>query len=182
MYHCKQRPSVITYRKFKNFSNIEFMKDLEEHLTKFEHFGNIPSNLFKKTVNIFLEKHAPTNKKYVRANQAPFVTKTLSKEIMKRSRLRNKLLNKKVILNLQIVRFKAYNKQHNFVVSLLRKEKKDFYGNPDISKVTDNSFFGKSLNRKFQMRSKDVLRLLLLKMIKSCRKMLKLLKILMKIL
>ena len=28
MYHCKQRPSVITYRKFKNFSNIEFMKDL----------------------------------------------------------------------------------------------------------------------------------------------------------
>ena len=74
------------------------MKDLEEHLTKFEHFGNIPSNLFKKTVNIFLEKHATTNKKYVRANQAPFVTKTLSKEIMKRSRLRNKLLNKKVIL------------------------------------------------------------------------------------
>ena len=46
MYHCKQRPSVTTYRKFKNFSNIEFMKDLEEHLTKFEHFDNTPSNLF----------------------------------------------------------------------------------------------------------------------------------------
>ena len=71
------------------------MKDLEEHLTKFE---DIPSNLFKVTVNIILEEHAPTKEKYVRANQAPFVTKTLSKEIMKRSRLRNKLLNKKVIL------------------------------------------------------------------------------------
>ena len=60
MNHCRQRPSVITYRKFKSFSNIEFMKDLEEHLTKFEHFDNIPSNLFKETVNIILEKHAPT--------------------------------------------------------------------------------------------------------------------------
>ena len=72
------------------------MKDFEEHLTKFEHFNNIPSNLFKETVNTILEKHAPTKKKYVRANQARFITKTLSKEIIKRSRLRKKLL--KVIL------------------------------------------------------------------------------------
>ena len=120
MYHCKQRPSVINYRKFKNFSNIEFMKDLEEHLTKFEHFNNIPSNLFKETVNTILEKHAPTKKKYVRANQAPFITKTLSKEIMKRSRLRNKFNTKSDIDR------KVYNKQRNYVVSLLRKEKKGF--------------------------------------------------------
>ena len=117
MYHCKQRLSVITYRKFKNFSNIEFMKDLEEHLTKFEHFNNIPSNLFKETVNTILEKHAPTKKKYVRANQAPF--KTLSKEIMKRSRLRNKFLNTKSDIDR-----KVYNKQRNYVVSLLRKGKR----------------------------------------------------------
>ena len=96
MYHCRQKPPVITYRKFKNVSNIEFMKDLEEHLTKFEHFDNITSNFFKETVKIILEKHAPTKKKYVRANQARFITKTLSKEIIKRSRLRKKLL--KVIL------------------------------------------------------------------------------------
>ena len=57
------------------------MKDLEEHLTKFEHFGDIRSNLFKETVNIILEKHASTKKKYVRAKQAPFITKTLSKQI-----------------------------------------------------------------------------------------------------
>ena len=57
MYHCRQKPSVITYRKSNNFFNIEFMKDLEEHLTKFEYFGNIPSNFFKETVNIILEKH-----------------------------------------------------------------------------------------------------------------------------
>ena len=92
------------------------MKDLEEHLTKFEHFDSIPSNSFKETVNIILEKHAPTKKKYVRANQAPFITKTLSKEIMKRSHLRNKFLNIKSDIDR-----KAYNKQHNYVVSLLRK-------------------------------------------------------------
>ena len=40
MHYCKQKPSVINYRKFKNFSNIAFMKDLDEHLTKFEYFDS----------------------------------------------------------------------------------------------------------------------------------------------
>ena len=80
MYYCREKPSMITYRKFKNFSNIEFMKDLEEHLTKFEYFDNIPSNLFKETMNIVLEKDAPTKKKYVRVNQSPFITQTLCKK------------------------------------------------------------------------------------------------------
>lgn len=132
------------------------MKDLEEHLTKFEHFNNIPSNLFKETVNTILEKHAPTKKKYVRANQAPFITKTLSKEIMKRSRLRNKFLNTKSDIDR-----KVYNKQRNYVVSLLRKEKKDFYGNLDISKVTDNRVFWKivkpKISDKVKIRSKITL-------------------------
>ena len=55
------------------------MKDLEEHLTKFDHYDNILSTLFKKTVNIILEKYAP-KKKYVQSNQPLFITKTLSKE------------------------------------------------------------------------------------------------------
>ena len=87
-------------------------------MTKSEHFDNIPSNLFKATANKILEKHAPTKKKYARANQAPFITKTLSKKIMKRSHLRNKFLNTKSDTDR-----KAYNKQRNYVVSLLiRKE------------------------------------------------------------
>ena len=36
------------------------MKNFEKPLRKFEHFDNIPSNLFKETVNIILEKHVPT--------------------------------------------------------------------------------------------------------------------------
>ena len=53
IYHCRQKPSVITDRKFKMFSNIEFMKDLGEHWAKFEQFDNIPFNLFKETVIAF---------------------------------------------------------------------------------------------------------------------------------
>ena len=134
MYYYKQKTSVITYRKFKVFPNITFLKDPQERLTKFEHFDSILSNLFKETVNTTLEKHAPTNKKYVRTNQGPFTTKNLRKEIMKRSRLRNKFLN----TNSDIDR-KAYNEQRNYVVNLL--EKKSFYGNLDISKVAHNTAF-----------------------------------------
>ena len=110
MYNCRQKPSVITYRKFKKFC-IEFMKDLWEHLAKFKHFDNVPPKLIKETVNIILENHAPTKKKYVRANQAPFITKTLSKEIMKRSRLRNKFLNTKSDIDR-----KVYNKQRTMLL------------------------------------------------------------------
>ena len=57
-------------------------------------------------MNITHDKHAPLKKRYVRANQSPFMNKKLSKEIMKRSRLRNKFLNTKSDIDR-----KAYNKQ-----------------------------------------------------------------------
>ena len=47
------------------------------------------------------------------------MNKKLSKEIMKMSRLRNKFLNTKSDLDRT-----AYNKQRNYVVSLMKKEKK----------------------------------------------------------
>ena len=42
-----------------------------------------------------LNSFAPIKKKYARGNQMPFMTKNLSKEIMTRSRLRNKHLKNK---------------------------------------------------------------------------------------
>ena len=57
------------------------MKDLEEHLTKFEHFDNNISNLFQEAVSINLKKHAFTKKQYLGTNQILFITKTLSKDI-----------------------------------------------------------------------------------------------------
>ena len=68
---------------------------------------------------------------------------------MKRLRLRNKFLNTKSDIDR-----KAYNKQRNYVVSLSRKEKKDFYGNLEISKVTDNRVFLKIVRPKISDKVK----------------------------
>ena len=53
-----------------------------------------PNNICYDTFEcIFMEvlnKNASVKKKYIRANNAPFMTKTLSKAIMIRSRLKNR--------------------------------------------------------------------------------------------
>ena len=58
----------------------------------------------------------------------------------KRSRLKNKFLNKKSDIDR-----KAYNKQCNYVVSLLRNGKKNFYSNLDTKVLTDNRVFWKTV-------------------------------------
>ena len=68
------------------------------------------------------------------------MNKKLSKEIMKKSRLRNKFLNTKSDIDR-----KAYNKQHNYVVGLLRNEKNNFYSNLDTKVVIDNRTFWKTV-------------------------------------
>ena len=98
MYYAKQKPSIVHYHKFKDFCNNSFIKDTELLLSKLCDQQNVPFKILKESVNITLDKHAPLKKRYVRANQSPFMYKKLSKEVMKRSRLRNKFLNTKVIL------------------------------------------------------------------------------------
>ena len=141
MYCTKQKPSIVRYRKFKNFCNDSFIKDIELLFSKFCNQQNVPFKILKESVNITLDKHAPLKKRYVRANQSLFMNKKLSKEIMKSSRLRNKFLNTKSDIDR-----KAYNKQRNYVVSLLRNEKKNFIeGSLDTKVVTDNRTFWKTV-------------------------------------
>ena len=84
-------------------------------------------------MNITLDIHVPLKKRYVGANQSPFMNKKLSKEIMKRSRLGNKFLNTKSDTDR-----KAYSKQR-------RNENKNFYSNLDTKVVTDNITFWKTV-------------------------------------
>ena len=65
-----------------------------------------------------LNKHAPIKKKYKRGNQMTFVTKYLSKAIMKRSKLRNNYWKNKTDANRML-----YKKQRNYCVYLFRKRK-----------------------------------------------------------
>ena len=60
-------------------------------------------------------------KKYVRANEAPSITKELHKAIMKKSRLRNKFLKDRTENNI-----KNFKLQRNFYKKLLRTTKKNY--------------------------------------------------------
>ena len=74
--------------------------------------------LLRGRLILFL-RTCPFKKRYVRANQAPFIDKYIKKQIMKRSRLHNKLLNSKSDTDR-----KAYNAQRNLCVSFIRQAKK----------------------------------------------------------
>ena len=63
----------------------------------------------KKNVDVTLTKQAPS----------PFINKTITKEIMKRSRLRNKFLNTKSEIDR-----KACNKHHTTPLPSLEKQNK----------------------------------------------------------
>ena len=58
---------------------------------------------------------------------------------MKRSHLRNKFLNTKSDID-----GKAYNKQLNLCIILIRCEKKKFFSNINTSDITDNKTFWKT--------------------------------------
>ena len=82
--------------------------------------------------------------KCIRANNGPFMNKSLSKAVMTRSRLRNKFLKSPSHDNEY-----NYKKQRNYCTSLFRKEKKKFYDNIDISLITDNKKFWQSVKPLF---------------------------------
>ena len=81
---------------------------------------------------------APLKTKYARANKAPFMNKELQKAIIIGSNKSNKFLKKRTESNK-----KAYSKQRNICVNILRKTKKHYYSNLEVNKVADNKKFWK---------------------------------------
>ena len=90
-YYPKQKPTVVFYRKYKNFRNNLFRSELENELSNYD-INNMEYDIFLRTFLKILDKHAPMKKKYLRANHASFMTKEVRKAIMIRSKLRNKFL------------------------------------------------------------------------------------------
>ena len=142
-FYRKQEPITVTYRDYKSFDKSKFHTDLEVKLDSMPiHKNNY--ELFENTFMNLLNKHAPMKTKYVRANNAQFMNKTLSKAIMTRSRLRNKFLKNPNEMNKR-----TYNKQRNYCVNLLRKEKKNYFNNIDLKRITDNKQFWKTIKPFF---------------------------------
>ena len=119
----KLKPRVINYRFYKHFSNKVLRENLLGKLSQqtfvnkdcgFEMFCNITL----KTLDTYALRKA----KHARGNQMPFMTNDISKNIIKRSWLRNKYLK-----NNNEENRKVYAKQRNHCVSLLRKIKNTYY-------------------------------------------------------
>ena len=157
VFYKKQKPTIITYRRYKIFSNEVFMADFQNTISQVTFENNdLEFDIFKAVLNQAIQKHAPIKQRYVRENQTPFINKTINKEIMKRSRLRNKFLNTKSDIDR-----KAYNKQRNLCVSLIRREKKNFFKNISTRDITDIKTFWKTVKPlftdKIQTKSKITL-------------------------
>ena len=143
----KGSPKIISYRDYKRYSPRNFRLDLERNLP-FETLFQISNDQFIKFFAGILEKHAPLKLKYVRINQSAFITKALRKEIMKRSRLRNRVIKQNSEFNII-----SYKRQRNLCTSLIRKAKKDFYSNLNPSNIVDNKRFWNSVKPLFSDKS-----------------------------
>ena len=89
-YFSRIPPKTITYRNFRYFETRDFLHKLENKLRTKECNGEVKyndsTNIFRST----LDSDAPLKQKQVRENQALFMTKELSKAIMRRSRIKSK--------------------------------------------------------------------------------------------
>ena len=86
---------------------------------------HIMSSTFRSVWSVWKQKYASSN-------HIPFINKTLSKEIMKKTKLYTKFLKDRMNENKDIL----YSK---IIVSLLWKAKKEYYENFD--EKSDNKFF-----------------------------------------
>ena len=100
---------------------------------------------FKVTLN----ELAPLKQKLIRNNNEPFMTKTLRKAIMKRSKLRNKFNKERNIEN-----WSEYRRQRNLCSNLLKESKKRHFNNLNVKDVTENKQFWRTIKPFFPEKSK----------------------------
>ena len=131
----KRKPKEILYRDYKNLNVSSFNDDLQRELNKFS--NNIISfENFETTFLKILNNHAPMKKKFVQANEVPYMTKKLKKAIYKRSRLNNKYCRDKTVQS-----EKEYKQHRNFCSRLYKKERRNYYINLDDRKIIENTKF-----------------------------------------
>ena len=111
------------------------MINLEKNFCPNSNTSNGLEKFLQICINV-LDKLAPQKKKCNRGNIMPFMNKPLARAHIKRSRLRNRFLkNRSEVNRINFI------KQRNYCVSLLRKTKKQHYGNLNEKDVADNKKF-----------------------------------------
>ena len=132
----KKHSPIERHRDYKYFDRTKFKNNLNEKLS--EVISNYES--FETTFIEMLNKHAPLRKKFLRANHAPYIAKTLRKAIMRRSQLETKYLKTKIQTDL-----KLYKKHKNFCSKLYKRERREYYESLDMKNVLDNKEFWKTM-------------------------------------
>ena len=152
----KKAPTLIKYRDYKDFDSNAFRNALKNELLMYQ-MNEITYDEFKDVFMNTLSKHAPVKEKLVRANNAPFMNKTLAKSVMIRSRLRNKFNKNPTVENET-----AYKIQRNLCVKLFRNAKKEYYGNLDHSILSDNKKFWEVMKPLFSEKQKIMRKIILI--------------------
>ena len=127
----KGAPNIIKYRSYRKFDKDTFIRDLHGNLSNISDYNQF-EGIFSNTLNI----HAPCKQRFLRANNKPFMNKTLKKEISIRSRLRN-IANKTGEEN----DIEKYKKQRNYVSSLNKKTQKEYFKDLDPNNITTSKSF-----------------------------------------
>ena len=144
----KADPIKINYRNYKNYNHLEFSNELLSELNNDVSSNNNYNNFQNILCNV-LEKHAPLKKKYLRANNSPFMTKHLRKMIMNRSRCKNAYFKSKTIEN-----WEKYRKLRNECVNLTKKVKREYFANLNIKSINDNKTFWRTIKPFFTDKNK----------------------------
>ena len=143
----KQTPICIKYRDYKHYDSLNFPTELSNRLHEFSP-EYICYDTFQNIFMDILNKHAKVKMKYIRANNAPFMTRSLTKAIMNRSRLKNRFIknpNKENELR--------YKKQRNYCVNLLKKEKKVYFSSLNIDNISNSKKFWKTIKPYFSEKT-----------------------------
>jgi len=151
MTYQKGAPQLISYRSYKNFDKDMFSHDLHNEISNIQIYEQ-----FELTFANVLDRHAPIKSKFIRANEKPFINKSLKKAIMNRSRLR-----KKANKTGSQVDIENYKQQRNFITNLNRRIQKQYFKNLDPKNIrTSKSFFQSFkpfFSSKYTQREKMIL-------------------------
>ena len=120
----KHSPIERHNRNYKYFDQTKFENNLNTNLS--ECISNYES--FGTTFTEVLDKHTLLRKKFLRANHAPYITKTVRKAIIRRSQLEIKYLKTQTKL-------KLYKKHKNCCSKLYKRERRKNYESLDMKNV-----------------------------------------------
>ena len=148
LHFTRESPKTKYYRDYRKFDIDYFSSELSRQLNSV--FCSIKENVDYEELNDFSRFHrvflnllniqAPLKKKTLRGKNSPFMTKTLRKAILIRSRLKNRFHKTRSDEN-----WLLYKTQRNLCTKLLRKTKKYYFSKLNSKLVLGSKNFWRTI-------------------------------------